>query len=187
MKKKILTIALIAVCVSIAAYNTLAYFLYEGTATNVITAGDIKIQLQELKDLGGELTEFESGIPVHPGTEASKIVQIKNIGGQSAWVRIKLEKQIILADNKDIEVDLSLISYDINTYDWTFKDGYYYYNSALESGETTSPLFTEVAFSANMGNDYQGSEAFVKIYAEATQTVHNGQTALEAAGWPQFE
>lgn len=180
MKKKSLIISLIAACIAIAAYSSLAYFSYEDTATNVITAGDIKIELQELSDPGGdgEPVPFKNAMDVHPGTEASKIVQVKNTGGQRAWIRISLDKTIELAEGIDIEADLSLVSYDIDTDNWTFKDGYYYYNSALSSGEITEPLFTKVIFSADMGNDYQESKAIIKVNAAATQTAHNGETAL---------
>ena len=42
MKKKLFVCAFIVICLSIVAYGTAAYFSYEDTATNVITAGDVK-------------------------------------------------------------------------------------------------------------------------------------------------
>lgn len=189
MKKKRFIISLIAVCVSIAAYSTLAYFSYEDTATNVITAGDIKIDLQEwsISNDSGEQIPFDNVFDVQPGMEVSKIVQIKNIGGQDAWVRISLDKSIILADGVEGEIDLSLISYDLNTEYWIEQNGYYYYNKILKSGEVTNPLFTKVIFSPNIGNDYQESKAIIKIDAEATQTANNGQSVFETNGWPKSE
>ena len=47
MKKKLFVCAFIVICLSIVAYGTAAYFSYEDTATNVITAGDVKIDLEE--------------------------------------------------------------------------------------------------------------------------------------------
>lgn len=189
MKRKILVCAFIAVCLSIVAYSTTAYFTYEDTATNVITMGNIKIELQELAipDSGGAAVPFEDAIDVLPGTDVSKIVQVKNVGAQSAWIRISVEKSIQLAEGTSGDVDLSFVTYDLNTQHWIEKDGYFYYKEALNPGETTQPLFTEVRFAPNMGNMYQQSKAFIKINAQATQVVHNGANVLEANGWPKAE
>ncbi|MBQ9167199.1 MAG: hypothetical protein IJX67_02170 [Oscillospiraceae bacterium] len=184
MKKKLCVIALLAICVAIAAYGTSAYFTYQQTATNVITAGNIKVELQEWSDTGEGLIPFRNVGGVQPGMEISKIVQIKNVGDHEAWVRISLDKVITLAEGVKGEADLSLISYDINTEYWTEKDGFYYYNTILRQNEVTKPLFTKVTFSETMSNMYQNSSAVVEVTAQATQVVHNGTSALDAAGWP---
>ena len=188
MKKKITVIAVITIFASLAAYGTLAYFTYEDTATNVITAGDVKIDLEEWTESeDGSFIPFEDIDDVMPGMEVSKIVQVKNTGGQDAWIRISVTKDIILADGVDGEVDLSLVTYDLNTEYWTEKDGYYYYNEVLKAGETTEPLFTVVAFSKDMSNMYQHSKAVVEVNAQATQHKNNGTTVFDAAGWPSAE
>lgn len=189
MKKKILVCAFIAVCLSIVAYSTTAYFTYEDTATNVITMGNIKIELQELAvpDGGGEPIPFEDAIDVLPGTDVSKIVQVKNIGVQSAWIRVSVAKSILLADGVTGDVDLSLVTYDLNDQYWTEQDGYFYYKDILDPGETTEPLFTKVMFASEMSNMYQQSKAIIEISAQATQVIHNGETVFEAAGWPEAE
>lgn len=185
MKKKICVIALLVICVTIAAYSTSAYFTHEQTATNVITFGSIKVELQEWSDTGNGLIPFEDIDGVQPGTEVSKIVQVKNIGGQAAWIRVSADKTIHLAEGVDGEVDLSLISYDLNTDFWTEKDGFYYYNAILQPNEVTEPLFTKVVFSATMSNMYQNSKAVIDVTAQATQVANNGTSALDAAGWPE--
>lgn len=189
MKKKIFVLAFIAVCLSIIAYSTTAYFTYEDIAHNVITMGNIKIELQELAipDNGGDPVPFTDVIDVLPGTDVSKIVQVKNVGAESAWIRIDIEKSLQLAEGRQGEIDLSLVSYDLNTAYWTEKDGFYYYNSMLKPGETTQPLFTEVSFAPYMGNLYQQSKALIKVIAQATQTANNGTDVFEAAGWPAAE
>lgn len=189
MKKKTFFCALIIMCVSIIAYGTSAYFTTEDTATNVITAGNIKIDLQEwaVPDDGGEPVPFEDATDVMPGTEVSKIVQVKNTGGQPAWIRISLKESIILAEGVTGDADLSLISYDLNKDNWTEKDGYYYYNKALEPDDTTEPLFTKVIFSEKMSNMYRLSKAVIEVNAEATQTANNGKTVFEAAGWSEVQ
>ena len=47
MKKKIAIGAVLVLCLSMLIYSTIAYFNTADTARNVITAGDIKIELQE--------------------------------------------------------------------------------------------------------------------------------------------
>ena len=186
MKKKILVIAFIAVCLSIVAYSTTAFFSVDDTATNVITMGNIKIELEELAipDDGGDPVPFADVIDVLPGTEVSKIVQVKNTGNNPAWIRISIDKAIELAEGINGEADVALVSLNVNTEKWTELEGYYYYNTALNAGETTEPLFTEVSFASNMGNIYQQSKAIIKVFAQGTQTANNGETVFEAAGWP---
>ena len=189
MKRKIFVIAFIAVCLSIVAYSTTAFFSVEDTATNVITMGNIKIELEELAipDDGGDPVPFGDVIDVLPGTDVSKIVQVKNTGANSAWIRISIDKAIELAEGISGEADVTLVSLNVNTEKWTELEGYYYYNAALNAGETTEPLFTEVSFASNMGNIYQQSKAIIKVFAQATQTANNGETVFTAAGWPISE
>ena len=188
MKKKIFAMALIVMCLSIVAYGTLAYFSYEDTATNVIVAGNVKIALHEWqKTDSGELVAFESPIDVLPGVTVSKIVEVENTGKGAAWVRISVKKAIELAKGIQGDVDLSLFDYNLNTEYWTERDGYYYYNVALQPGETTQPLFTEVAFATQMSNMYQQSKAIITVQAHGVQVANNGTTVFEAAGWPDAE
>ena len=189
MKKKVLVCAFIAVCLSIVAYGTTAYFTYEDTATNVITAGNVKIELQEwsIPYYGGNPIPFEDVIDVQPGMTVSKIVEVKNVGHQPAWVRISVDKLIRLAEGVSGAVDLSLIEFDINDQYWIEKDGYYYYHIALDPGATTECLFSSVSFSESMDNMYQYSKAIIEVRAQATQVVHNGSTVFEASGWPKAE
>ena len=187
MKRKITVCALLIGCLSILAYGTMAYFTAEKTATNVITSGNINIELKEMSinEEGGELVPFQDKTGVMPGAQISKIVSIKNIGGQSAYVRIQLDKAITLSEGVTGEVDLSLVTMDINTSDWTEEDGYYYYNIPLKAGEETEPLFNTVTFDKEMSNIYQDSKAEIKVNAQATQVANNGDNVFSALGWPE--
>lgn len=64
------------------------------------------------------------------------------------------------------------------------KDGYYYYKEALKPGEVTAPIFTAVTFKPEMGNEYQNATATVDVSAQAVQTANNGDTVMDAKGWP---
>lgn len=184
MKRRIFITAVIVICLSLLAYGTLAYFTAEDIAHNVITSGAIHIKLLEWKDEAKTTPFPEEGIHgVMPGTDITKIVEVKNTGSNSAWIRVKVEKEIVLTDGS--EPDLGLMTLDFDETSWEYKDGYYYYNEALEPGEVTAPLFATVSFDADMGNAYQNSTASVKVTAYATQVANNGNSAVEAAGWPE--
>lgn len=187
MRKKILVFALAALCLSFALTGTLAFFTAEETAHNVITTGGVDIELLEWAD--EDKTEvFTDVIGVVPGIDVTKIVEVKNTGSAEAWVRLSASTAIILDEGVEGEVDLSLVTIDFNTTDWTLgEDGWYYYNKALKPGEITAPLFTTVSFAADMDNMYQNSDTTVDVMAMAVQSANNGIAATEAVGWPLGE
>lgn len=182
MKKTILMLSLIAVCLSLCIGGTLAYFTANETARNVIRSGNIRIELIETDAEGNP---FKDAIGVMPGTEVDKIVTVQNTADNPCWVRIGVQKVITLAEGKTGEADTSLVGLDFNEEDWTEKDGFYYYNRELEPGETTEPLFTKVTFAAAMDNLYKGCTANVTVGAQAVQTANNGSSVFEANGWPE--
>lgn len=187
MKRKILVCALIIGVLAVSALGTLAYFTSEDTATNVVTAGNIKIELneRELSDGQAETVPFEDKINVVPDTAVSKIVTVKNTGNHPAYIRISVDKQIILPDGIEGEADFSLMETDFNTECWTEKDGYWYYNKSLEAGEETEPLFTGVTFAKDMDNIYQNSTAKLTVKAFGVQSENNGSNPFETNGWPE--
>lgn len=189
MKQKILICAAVLGILSLSALGTAAYFTSEDTATNVVTAGNIKIELNEstLSDGQMETIPFEDKINVVPDTAVSKIVTVKNTGEHPAYIRISVEKQIILSDGVEGKADASLMKTDFNTKYWTEKDGYWYYNKILEAGKQTEPLFTCVSFAENMDNTYQNSTARLTAKAFGVQTENNGDAPLEAVGWPEIK
>ena len=184
MKKRIALIVVIISLMAMCIGGTMAYFTADSTATNVITSGNIDIDLIEMEKTDEGLKPFKNKEGVMAGDQISKIVTVKNTGDNDAYVRVQVQKTITLAGNPDGSVDLSLISCDINTAYWTEKDGYYYYDVPLAAGEETAPLFTYVKFSNEMGNLYQGCKAQLDVNAQAVQVKNNGSTVFDAAGWP---
>ena len=203
MKKKLLALSVLMICLSLVSLGTLAYFNAEDTAHNVISSGSVKIELVEkTKGDDGNLVDFpEDGIlGVMPGTAVSKIVTVKNTGESAAYIRVWVNTAIsepgdpitnpliknlpltITVDGEEVEV----LTLDYNTEDWTQgEDGCWYYNKALKVGESTEALFENVAFHKLMGNVYQNSKALVNVSAQATQVANNGESAVEAKGWPE--
>lgn len=182
MKRKLLLLSVLAICVATLAAGTLAYFSADGTARNVITTGNVSIAVEEWADVD-KTQPFEDLTGIMPGTTVTKIAEVRNTGEADAWIRVRLTGDIRLTG--DGTPDPSLVKPDLNTTDWTLAaDGYLYCNKAIRPGETTAPLFTCVTFDAGMGNEYQNATATVHVAAEAVQTANNGVTALEALGWP---
>lgn len=182
MKRKILILSVLAILVAILAANTLAYFTADTKAHNVITTGDVDIVLQEWAD-EARTKKFESPVGVMPGAEVTKIVEVKNAGTGTAWVRVELDVTVWSeSERKSLSPDH--VKLDINTTDWTYDGEYYYYNKPLAPGETTEPLFTTVSFDDQMGNDYQNAKATIDVIAYAVQSANNGEDALSANGWP---
>lgn len=187
MKKKLLVLSTAIICMAIAVSGTYAYFTAKETARNVITAGNIKIELVEtaIPEGGGDPVPFENVDGVMPGAEISKIAQVRNTGDNPAYVRVSVEKVIELAEGIDAAANPDHLILDINTSDWTYQDGFYYYNKALPAGMMTEPLFTTVTFDKSMDNRYKNSKAVIAVTAYATQVANNGTSPLECKGWPE--
>lgn len=190
MKKKIFLIAVALICISILGYGSLAYFTTEGTARNVITTDGLDISIEEWQQTPGGLVPYPQDKPivVMPATSVSKIVTVKNHQAQS-FIRAKLDVTVKNADGQVMEISEAqmkkIITLNLNPQDWTEKDGWWYYGTAVNTGDVTQPLMTGVEFDGpNMTNEYQNCTVEITVTAQAVQTAHNGANALEAQGWP---
>ena len=183
MKRKILILSVLVICFAMIAAGSLAYYTADTKAHNVITTGSVDIELNEWAN--EERTEkFENQTGVMPGKDVTKIVEVKNVGTGSAWVCVQMFVDVYAENGEGLPPER--VKLDINDTDWTYFDGYYYYNKPLAPGATTEPLFTTVSFDEQMGNEYQNAEATIDITAIAVQSANNGETVLEATGWPSF-
>lgn len=189
VRRKRLSVIIIAGILSlILGAGTTAFFTEAERADNIITSGSIDIQLHEwsgkVDDKGAKI-KFEDVTGVTPSTSVPKIVEIENVGENEAYVRVAVDKKIELKYGGTPNHDLIVLDFDVKN--WTYKDGFYYYNQALAPGKITTPLFTEVAFDSAMDNTYQNSVVKIAVSAYATQVANNGASSLEAAGWPETE
>ena len=190
MKKKILAMAVVLICVSILASTTLAFFTDSGTAHNVITTGGIRLEIVEQQNVDGEIRPYPAEpIRIMPGSTVSKIVSLRSLA-QSGWLRAKYTITVLDSQGKAMNVPAEelekMIIIDTDTEKWTEKDGWFYYAEALSGGESTGSLFTQVQFSGpEMGNEYQNCSIIIDVVAQAVQQANNGDSALTAAGWPE--
>ena len=189
MKKRILAIAVIMICLSILASVTFAYYTDSATARNVITSGGIKIEVVEQQMVDGTPQPWtDPEIPVMPSQPVSKIVTVRS-DEQAAWVRAKYTVTVLDTAEKKMDVPAEelakVIIIDPDDTNWTEKDGWWYYGTAIAGGESTAPLFEEVTFSGpDMDNKYQGAKVVIDVTAEAVQKAHNGDSVMEA-NWPE--
>ena len=189
MKKRILYIAAIIICLSLITGGTYAYYTTSDTARNVITSGGVEVAVVEQQLVNGTLQPYPSQpIPVMPATTVSKIVSVQSTE-QAAWVRMNYTLTVYDADGKKMDIPADELAKVIvitpDATNWTLKDGWWYYNTAVKGGETTKPLFEKVEFSGpHMDNKYQLCTVVIDVTAQAVQQANNGATVWEALGWP---
>ncbi len=192
MKKKILLISALVLCLSTATAGTLAYFTDSEKAHNVITTGGVGIEIVEkTEDGSGVEVDFpKDGVDgVMPGTAVSKIVRVKNTGESDAWIRVKLDSAVIGADGSELPEMIAenepVMDYEILSGWIDGNDGYYYYEQIVAPEAFTDNLIEHVVFHTGMGNEYQNCTANLIVSAQAVQSDNNGSSVLEANGWPE--
>lgn len=191
MKKKILAVALIVICVSIIASGTLAYFTTEDKAQNVFTSGGVDITVEEWQIVDGEPQPYpeETPIKIMPGDVVSKQPTVVS-ADDDTYVRASVVITVLDAEGNDMELTAdeiaAIISLDYDTENWLVKDpadGYYYYKDAIGGGTATEALFTEVTFATTMDNEYQHCTVKIDVNAQGVQAANNGTNVLDAQGW----
>lgn len=191
MKRKLLILSVLAICIAIAAVGTLAFFNTDAIAHNVITTGGVDIELHEYADEACTTDYDTNKTGIMPGMTVDKYARIALAEGSAdAWVRVRFEKKITFAAGNEHAQgktpDLDLVELTIPEGWIAGEDGWYYLETPLTSN---TPVFalTSVTFNATMGNEYQGATATVDIVAQAVQVDNNGKTVMDAQGWPASE
>lgn len=179
-KARLLLIALAAILVTVLTQPTLAYYTIVGKATNVVTSGDVQLQIHEKTADGSDFPE--EGVYIIPGDIVSKQVSVENICGHPFYLRVKL---VSGSDNEALLPE-ECMKLDIDTNNWTFLDGFYYFNRILQPGEVTPTLFTQVEIvGSKVDQTHIGSALSLTVNAYAVQSEHNpAEHPWDAAGWP---
>ena len=183
-KKRIFLIAIAICCLALAGTGTLAFFTARETAYNVITTGELALDLIETTTDGLPYPD-EPIENVFPGMKIDKKVTVQNIGGVDFYARIAITNTLTDADGKTDTLSDAYILLDINETEWVKQGDHYYYYRALLPGEETEPLFTTVTFAPEMPNEYQRSRVEIDVAAEAVQSRNNTDSPLTAAGWDE--
>lgn len=182
LKARLAVIALIAILVTLCTQGSLAYFTTVGKATNVVTSGNIKLMIHETTDQG---TPFPTdGVYVIPGDIVSKVVTVENVCEHPFYLRVKLVYGI---DSQELPSE-ECFKLNIDTTNWTYKDGWYYYIGIVEPGATTPHIFSHVEIVGDkVDTSYIGKTLSLSVVAQAVQSennpIQNGDTTT-ASGWP---
>lgn len=175
-------------------YGTIAYFSdsVRSDQNSMISAGSVSLNVIHVTHVEDGLMPIPGNEPVviMPGYSVDKTLQAENIGTLSLYIRIKLDYAIQLNaayQNHADEIDYSLVTSSIDDQNWTWRDGYYYYNYPLSAGQTSSSLLDTVNFSTEMGNIYKDSTITLHIQVEAVQANNNGSNVFEATGWTSMQ
>ena len=182
IKSRLAVIALAAMVLTLLTQGTLAYYTTAGTATNVVTSGNIKLMIHETTDQG---TTFPTdGIFVIPGDIISKVVTVENVCDHPFYLRVKL---VYGATAQDLSPE-DCMNLNIDTTNWIYKDGWYYYIGIVEPGMTTPYIFSQVQIvGSQVSTGDIGKTLKLTVLAQAVQSennpIQNGDTTT-AAGWP---
>ena len=180
-KLKFLLIALAAIFLTYITQPTLAYYSTVGKATNVVTSGDIQLIIHEKTADGSDFPE--DGVYIIPGDIVGKRVTVENVCTHPFYLRVS----IVSGTDSQTLTPEQVFKLDLNTTDWTVADdGYIYYNTILQPGETTNPVFTQVEIVGQYVDQHNvGSTLTLTVTAQAVQSEHNpAEYPWEASGWP---
>ncbi len=131
MKKKIVSLCLVAALAATAVVGgTLAYFTDTEDAENVFTTGNVDIDLVETFD--------SEDATLLPGIDIEKVVNVKNVGSEEAYVRIHLAIPSMLDSGSEDEPQYAAYN---NTLHWNFSkeslaDGQWNWHSTNVNGST---------------------------------------------------
>lgn len=188
-KKKITWIAAASVLLMCCAAPTIAFLTKQTETDNVITFGNVRLQLHETtlnEDRQEVEFEEETQTDITHTDRLSRIVRVENIGSQPVYLRVALSMSGIEEDGTTFKAD-DYVSYQLNEKDWIYDDGWYYYKTELAPDLTTEELMTEVIFNDinEITEKYPGSEFKLNIDAQGVQSKNNGEDVTKAQGWPE--
>lgn len=191
MKKRVLSIAFVAALLAIMVSGTLAYFTAEDQVKNTFTFGSIEIEIYE----NGQPTEsdtipFGKLLPIvdtaNPSKDVSymkKVVEVKNIGENDAYIRTLIAIPTQLVGYLQLELDetgwtqqadstatVGNIPYTVFTYD---------YDTAVTPDTFTNVLLKGVYLGANVDveADANGDLQFILRDTDGKKTDASGFTA----------
>lgn len=184
MNKKPIVLALSIICILVLAGGSIAYFTATGSARNAVTTSTLDVELIVQEEIDGIKNVVSGNVSIMPGEAKSRIATVKNTGKEPAWIRLKVD--YVSGDDVVPAMETSVVEInDINEADWDYRDGFWYYREELKAGETTPPVFTEIAAGTDIGNDLANSEMTLQFEAQGTQSKNNGTSSVEAKGWPE--
>lgn len=186
-KKNIIITLLIVIILLFSIKFIIAYVTRSTIAKNVITFGSLKMQLIETRlDENNNEIEVEDGenLDITNKSEISRIIKIKNLGNHDFFARVSIT--ISGKNHSDQQIDTNqYVTYNTNTDDWIYKNGWYYYKKIVKPKEISTNLLSEIKFDTdNIMKNYKNANFKLNINAEVVQAENNASDVLDALGWP---
>lgn len=176
----IAVVLVLIIAISLVSGSTIAYRTREAKIDNSVYAGNIRVALFNLNENGLPMAEF--GLTgCLPGGTYTNIVYGYNDCNYDEFIRVSVE--MTCEDKDGTQLDTSKFHPNYNTEDWTYKDGYWYYNHILTARKESKPLYTSIYFDTSIGNAYRTATLYVNLHVDAVQSINNGNSALLAEGW----
>lgn len=158
---------------------TIAYAAVGNTTTNVVTVGNVKIELMNEDDEEVNANNNPNPKAVMPGDKISKVVKVKNVGDYAAYIRVKVKKE--WENNSTVKPLTAAAIVPLEEEGWVLGTGedkgydYYYYQSIVPATkkEITFMNYYELD-SALIDNDtlnanYKNVKGKITVEAEAIQ------------------
>lgn len=165
------------------------------------------------KEYGNTITEkFTPRDDWQPGQKVEKVFAVKNTGDSTLVVRVKMEeswargstnlntlssvtdrakiftpKQPSAVDGS-VANDDTVVAKELNTANWVFHDGYWYYKSLLTAGNETPALLNSITLDKNAD---MGKYIVTSYYHEGTaaptfEPGGTGDNHTPTGGWKEF-
>lgn len=174
-----------AIVLLLCTLSTTAFITDGVTTNNVLTFGRLRLELiNHTLNENGEEVSVEQTEEKLTGNNVSRMIKVKNICENPMYVRVKIDFKG--EDKQGTFPAGEYASFENPNGTWSQKNEWFYYEIPLEPGKETDNLLTELNFDLDrLMTDHPGSSIDFVVSAQAVQTVHNGDTAMEAKGWPQ--
>jgi predicted ribosomally synthesized peptide with SipW-like signal peptide len=174
MKKKILTAALAVALIAIMVSGSLAYFTDKDEVTNTFTIGSVKIEIYENDEATdsdtiafGKLTPVVNDIPSEDKNYFDKVVDVKNIGANDAYIRTHIAIPTALVNYLQLDVSTVGWSYVGSTIAGEYTVYTYDYQYAVAPGAFTTELLQGAYLKSNVDLEENANGDMVFILRDA--------------------
>lgn len=200
-RRKAVLIAVLAVVALVGTGLTAAFTVRDASANNVIAFGGVSLRTIEQEERAdGTLADVPEDYEVKATSGlASRIVSFQNAGASDLYVRARPVMRAESGSGEDRGDASAVTEFQMDqTGAWVRQaDGWWYYTGGEKdgrvaaatdgsgAGETTAPLMEGIEFVGDFYNVVGPGGKFVfTVEAQAVQADNNGESALDATGWP---
>lgn len=184
-KKRKVGVGLCVLLLFCGILSSSAFFTARIKTKNVITFGSIKIQLLNYElDENKQEVEVEAEETPLRSDNISRIVRVKNVCSEPAFVRVKID--LTVENERESLPAEGYVSISGTDAAWIQDGEWFYCSEILQPGSTTENLMQGLSFDIDqLSSDYAGATVWMHVEAQAVQSKHNGADVLQAQGWPQ--